>query len=132
MVAVAHFPPVANRRLVVVRSPCAVRPRAAPVPSATFRRRRTVAAGAGAALLLSLSLAVPSILGALGRGPAPGPRRPGPAGTVYVVQPGDTFWDIARMRRPDADPRPEVARLVAAHGHPVLVAGERISLPGGA
>ncbi len=50
-------------------------------------------------------------------------------GAVYVVQPGDTFWAIARRLQPGEDPRPLVARLVAAHRSAALVAGERLALP---
>ena len=71
------------------------------------------------------------MLGALGGGSLTAPERPLPvvAGQVYEVQPGDTFWAIARSLDPDGDPRPLVDRLVAEHGGPVLVAGEQIRLP---
>ncbi|MDQ3980451.1 MAG: LysM peptidoglycan-binding domain-containing protein, partial [Actinomycetota bacterium] len=71
----------------------------------------------------------------LGGGPLPVPERPAPAasagrdGRVYVVQPGDTFWSIARRVDPTGDPRRLVDRLVAAHGGPTLHVGERIPLP---
>ncbi|MDQ4069750.1 MAG: LysM peptidoglycan-binding domain-containing protein, partial [Actinomycetota bacterium] len=66
-----------------------------------------------------------------GGGPLTASERPSASGAVYVVQPGDTFWDIASRLRPGEDPRPLVAELVAAHGSPVLVAGDRLRLPGG-
>jgi len=123
MVAVAHLTPSPDallspdRHLVVVRSTPVPYRAAAAVPPSTFRRRRVVAALMVASVLLVLSLAVPGVLGA------------GASGAVYVVQPGDTFWDIARSIRPDEDPRPVVARLVAAHGGAVLMVGERIPDP---
>ena len=146
MAAVAHLSPapqsparpsvgrtsVGHSRLVVVRSAPALRPGPAPVSPTTYRRRRAAAAGAVAALLVVLSLAVQGLLGAFGAGPLTVPERAGAPGAVYVVQPGDTFWDIARMLKPDGDPRPMVTRLVAAHGSPVLRVGERIPLPDGA
>jgi hypothetical protein len=46
-----------------------------------------------------------------------------------VVQPGDTFWTIARRLDPKGDVRPLVDRLVSAHGGSALYVGERIALP---
>lgn len=134
MVAVAQAPPApqaSRRRLVVVRSSPAPDPRSrvAPVPAATYRRRRLVAGFLLAALTAVLVLALQAPLPAPGAGPLTGPERPTAGVPVHVVQPGDTFWDIARALRPNEDPRPLVARLVAAHGSPVLVVGERIPLP---
>lgn len=131
MVAVVQAPPAQDRRLVVVRTTPAVRP-AVRVPAATYRRRRAAAAALATTLLVALFIAVQVIAGSLGRAPLPAPQRSLSAGTVYVVQPGDTFWDIARALRPHDDPRPLVARLLAAHGSGVLAVGERITLPAGA
>ncbi len=71
------------------------------------------------------------VLGALGGGSLTAPERPLPvdAGRVYVVQPGDTFWSIAREVEPAGDVRPVVDRLVAEHGGSTLVVGEPIRLP---
>ena len=97
------------------------------VSPSTYRRRQALAAGGVAALSAVASI----VLGALGGGSLTAPERPLPvvAGQVYVVQPGDTFWAIARSLDPDGDPRPLVDRLVADHGGPVLVVGEQIRLP---
>lgn len=135
MVAVAHLSPAQHHRPLVVRLAPAPAPRRLPapapgrVPAATYRRRRAVAAAAVAAVVAALSLAVQSLPGGLRGRSLTGPVRPTAAGPVHVVRPGDTFWDIARMLRPGEDPRPLVTRLVAAHGGPVLLVGERISLP---
>ena len=104
--------------------------RARRLPAGTYRRRRAVAAG----LVVVTVLALWAALGMLGGGPLPVPERPDAVGLgdgtrVYVVQPGDTFWSIARRLDPRADPRPLVDRLVAAHGNPVLHVGERLPLP---
>jgi len=85
-----------------------------------------------ATVILGLSLAVHALRGGADRSADPGPSSEAVSGPVYLVRAGDTFWDIARMLRPDDDPRPLVARLVAAHGSPVLRVGERIPLPGAA
>ena len=71
------------------------------------------------------------VLGALGGGSLTAPERPLPvdAGRVHVVQPGDTFWSIAREVEPEGDVRPVVDRLVAEHGSPTLVVGEPIRVP---
>ncbi len=128
MTAIAHLPPARSGRLVVVRSAPVARPqpmRAAPI--AMYRRRRAVALAAITTVVLAFSLAVHGVGGAAAGTVAP--ARVAVPAPAYVVQPGDTFWDIARTIRPDADPRPLVARLMAAHGSPVLRAGERILLP---
>ncbi|HVF14782.1 MAG TPA: LysM domain-containing protein [Acidimicrobiales bacterium] len=100
-----------------------------PVSPSTYRRRQALAAGGVAALSAVASI----VLGALVGGSLTAPERPLPvvAGQLYEVQPGDTFWAIARSLDPDGDPRPLVDRLVADHGGAVLVVGEQISLPTG-
>lgn len=104
------------------------------LPASTYRRRRAVAAG----LVVVLVLMVAAALGMLGGGPLPASERPTDSssalrpGVTYVVQPGDTFWSIARQLDPDGDPRPLVDRLVAAHGGTTLHVGERLPLPLGA
>ena len=116
------------RPVTVWGTPTVCRPRR--LPASTYRRRRAVAAGLVVLVVLVLSAA----LGPLGGGPLPVPERPDAVGLgdgtrVYVVQPGDTFWSIARRLDPRADPRPLVDRLVAAHGTPVLHVGERLPVP---
>lgn len=100
-----------------------------PVSPSTYRRRQALAAGGVAVLSAVASI----VLGALGGGSLTAPERPLPvvAGQVYEVQPGDTFWAIARSLDPDGDPRILVDRLVADNGGPVLVVGEQIRLPTG-
>lgn len=104
------------------------------VAARTYRRRRAVAAG----LVVSVLVMVRVALGLLGGEALPASERPAPGagpgagpevGIVHVVQPGDTFWSLATRIDPQADPRPLVDRLVAAHGSPTLVVGERILLP---
>lgn len=52
-----------------------------------------------------------------------------PSQASYVVQPGDTYWDIARGLQPDGDIRPLVDRLQASRGAAPLQAGELVNLP---
>ncbi|HWI05184.1 MAG TPA: LysM domain-containing protein [Acidimicrobiales bacterium] len=132
MVAVAHASPAEMQRLVVVRT----RPTAAPAPArarrpaaAVYRRRQAVAVVLAVSVVATLVLAVGGLLASFGGGPLTASQRPGAPAAVYVVQPGDTFWEIARRLDPTGDPRPLVARLVAAHGSPVLVPGQRLALP---
>jgi hypothetical protein len=131
MVAVAQASPAPPRRLVVVQTTPVVRH--APVSTVaarTYRRRRLAAVSLLAAMLMMAFLAAHALLAPAGAAGSRAPEAPEVVGAVHVVQPGDTFWDIARSLRPDEDPRPLVARLVAAHGSPSLMVGERIRLPG--
>jgi Tfp pilus assembly protein FimV len=55
----------------------------------------------------------------------------GPAGPqVYVVQPGDTLWSIARRLDPAGDVRSTVDELVSRHGSATVDVGDRIPLDG--
>ena len=129
MAAVAHASPADIRRLATVRIGSYVPPAPERTPAVVYRRRRMVAALVAASLFTLLVLAVGGVVGSFSGTGAAVPERPVSPAAVYVVQPGDTFWDIARRLEPSGDPRPLVARLVAAHGSPVLVAGERLALP---
>ena len=128
MVAVAQAPPAPPRRLVVVRTTPVIRRAPAALPAATYRRRRLVAATVLAGVLLALFVALNLLVSP---GHAAAPDQPGFPTVVHVVQPGETFWAIAHALRPNEDPRPLVAQLVAAHGSASLMAGERIRLPAG-
>lgn len=133
MVAVAQASPAQLRPLVVVRTTPVARPLPVRASAATYRRRRTVAAALIATVLVALFLALQPMTSPPVSRPAPASGSDAAAAAsdaaVHVVQPGDTFWGIARSLRPDADPRPLVDRMVAAHGSPSLTVGERISLP---
>ena len=71
-------------------------------------------------------------------GPRPMPRhrrprwrQPGRAApAVYVVQPGDTLWSIARQLRPSGDIRPLVDALADRAGSGPLVAGQALPVDG--
>lgn len=132
MVAVTQASPVQLQRLAVVRTAPFPTPAVTRRPATVYRRRRAVAMVLAASVIAALVLAVGGLLASFGGGPLTAPERPGAPASVYVVQPGDTFWDIARRLDPAGDPRPLVARLVAAHGSPVLVPGERLALPAAA
>ena len=126
MVAVAQASPAEFQRLVVVRTAPTLTRAPARLPTTVYRRRRAVALLVAVSVVAALVLAVGGLLASFG---GPASERPEVPASVYVVQPGDTFWDIARRLDPAGDPRPLVARLVAAHGSPVLVPGERLALP---
>ena len=100
------------------------------LPEAVYRRRRVaVAAMAAAALTLVLAVARPDRV-------PPGEANPWPSvgeaalpaelPGVYVVQPGDTLWDIALAIAPGADPRAWVHELAEAAGGAALEPGQRI------
>jgi LysM repeat protein len=48
---------------------------------------------------------------------------------IYLVQPGDTLWSIARHLHPDEDPRPLVDQLSTQVPGGSLQAGQRLVLP---
>jgi hypothetical protein len=86
-----------------------------------------------AALLLSLVLGLAAVgaatvLGGAASEGAPAPAAPASAPEVYVVQPGDTLWTIARSIQPEGDVRSLVDRLAEAHGSGPLRPGERLAL----
>jgi LysM repeat protein len=103
---------------------------AARLPESVYRRRRAVAATVGAALV-TLVL----VVGRPERVPV-GEANPWPSAAevslsaelrgVYVVQPGDTLWDIARALAPSKDPRAVVHELSGTVGGAALEPGQRI------
>ena len=117
--------------LVLVPPPA---PRRLRVPSrrVAIRRRRVLASVALVIVVLLLQLAVHAASTWLGDGslavPEPRPAAAA-AGAVYVVQPGDTLWTLARRAQPEGDLRPLVGRLAAAQDGEALRAGQRIVLP---
>jgi hypothetical protein len=63
----------------------------------------------------------------LGGGSLTAPGRSAPSRT-YVVQSGDTLWNVARALHPRGDLRATVDRMATAHRGSELQAGERIAL----
>jgi hypothetical protein len=121
-----HAPGVRGTRPALRLVPPSRRARRVTRP-AVYRRRRL------ATLLVSAIVLVPTALW-LGGGPltAPEPRPAAPvpiASSLYIVQPGDTLWTLARRAQPTGDVRPLVDRLAAAQGRRALRAGQRIVLP---
>ena len=106
------------------------------LPEAVYRRRRAAVAMIAAAAVTAL-LAV----GRPDRVP-PGEANPWPTRGevslpaelpgVYVVQPGDTLWDIALAVTPGADPRAVVQELAEAAGGAALEPGQEIVVDVGA
>jgi hypothetical protein len=95
--------------------------------SAIYWRRRVLVLVAAVVLVLAARAA----LGALGGGPLAAPEAPagrGGAAAVYVVQPGDTYWSIARHLQPSGDLRALVDRLSGGHAGAPLQPGERLVL----
>ena len=114
--------PPKRRHLTVVPVPSRSRQH-----SAVYWRRRVLVLVAAVVLVL----AVRAALGALGGGPLAAPEAPGARGgtaAVYVVQPGDTYWSIARHLQASGDVRVLVDRLSAGHAGAPLQPGERLVL----
>jgi hypothetical protein len=110
------------------------RPHLTLVPPPARRRRPAIYWRRRALVLVVLVLVVlvaRAALGVLGGGPLAAPGAPaGRSGqsAAYVVQPGDTWWSIARHLQPTGDVRALVDRLAAGHSGAALQAGERLTL----
>ena len=126
--------PVRLRLLPAPRPGC----RRRPTPAVYRRRRLAVGLLLGvivAAVLLVTGPVLRASVGALGGSPlapsgAPAVRDLRPvAAQTYVVQPGDTFWSLARRMQPSGDIRPLVDRLVALHHGATLQPGDRVAVP---
>jgi nucleoid-associated protein YgaU len=98
-------------------------------PRATRPRRRRAPLSATLAGLAIIVLVAPRVGSAFGSVPASAPER-GPEPVVYVVQPGDTLWSIARQVQPTGDVRPLVERLERANHGARLQVGDRLTLNG--
>jgi hypothetical protein len=100
--------------------------------TAIYRRRRALVTVALFLAVFSLVLAARAALGALGGGPLAAPETPAGRGgvpaAVYVVQPGDTYWTVARRVQPSGDVRALVDHLSAEHGGAPLQPGEQLAL----
>ena len=111
---------------VPASSPC----RSLRLPESVYRRRRAAAAAiAAAALTLAVVAARPDRV-------PPGEADPWPSTGdvsipaelpgVYIVQPGDTLWEIAVAIAPGEDPRGLVHELADAAGGSTLEPGQQI------
>jgi len=126
MAAVAYpeFRPQAPPRHLRLVPPPAPRRRSR---SSIYWRRRALVLVAAVLLVIAARAA----LGALGGGPLAAPETPagrGGAAAVYVVQPGDTYWSIARNLQPSGDVRVLVDKLSSEHGGAPLQPGEQLAL----
>lgn len=125
MVAIATAPNRSTHRFpsrpVLVVLPPVTRPGAR-----TFRRRR-LAVLAAAVLPVVAVIGLASISSSDAPAPTPAAHGAG-AGLVYVVQPGDTVWSIARKIDPTGDTRETVDRIVHLNGSASLQPGQRLRL----
>jgi hypothetical protein len=103
-------------------APASVTRRHTPRPA--IHRRRLIAFMLLALIPFVLSWAARTTLGG---GSLTAPGRSAPA-RMYVVQSGDTLWNVARALHPRGDLRATVDRLATAHRGSELQAGERIAL----
>ena len=101
-----------------------------PLAPSVYRRRRVVATVVVALLVFCIALVGSELLGRLSGTPGSTPVGAVGRDVVYVVQTGDTLWEIGlRLNPPGRDIRPFVDRLVDAAGTSVLQPGQRIVLP---
>lgn len=104
--------------------------------AAVFRRRRIVAAlvAVPVAMLLAVGVSLGTERAFEALGAAAGAAAPAAdddvAATSYVVEPGDTLWDVAQRVAPGTDPRPVVDSLAEARGTSAVSPGETITWVG--
>ena len=114
-----------RRHLALVPPPARRRRRSR---SSIYWRRRILVL----VVLLFVVVAARAALGALGGGPLAAPETPavgaGGASATYLVQPGDTYWSIARHLQPSGDVRALVDHLSSEHGGAPLQPGEQLVL----
>ncbi len=128
---------VRRQRAAVPTAPSAATTPRREVSDATYRRRQLVAFAISILLVIAVLVAAKAAMGGLGAEPLTGPESAGGstsvlqpiARSVYVVQPGDTLWEIARALQPKGDVRPLVGKLAQQRGGAPLQVGERIVLP---
>jgi nucleoid-associated protein YgaU len=106
-----------------------------PLTQVVYRRRRVGAALVLVSLVLVAYLAVAGLRATMSAASAPsavsGSAAAAGAGSrVYVVQPGDTLWTIARSLHPHGDIRPVVDALERRAGGADLVPGQRVRVDG--
>jgi hypothetical protein len=111
-----------HRMAAIAFAPASVPRRHTPRPA--VHRRRLVAFALLALIPFVLSWAARTTLGG---GSLTAPGRSAPSRT-YVVQSGDTLWNVARALHPRGDLRATVDRLATVHRGSELQAGERIAL----
>lgn len=108
---------------------CQLSPRTAPTPLRLTPIGRAVVV----VTLVALAFALLSVAQLATRAGAADPFDPGSSVATYdwVVQPGDTLWEIARTVEPGSDPRDTVARLVELNDLPSssVVAGQTLLIP---
>lgn len=95
--------------------------RARKVRSAVLWRRRAVATLLALGMLVGAGRLVSVAGGAL---PV---SDPAPSASSYVVEPGDTLWEVAERVAPGVDPRPVVDALADARGTSAVSPGETIT-----
>ena len=147
MAAIA-YPREAPTTVPALRLVPSGRARAVPTSAAIYRRRRFVAAFVAVVVVAALAVALAGLVGRLAAEPAttlragtatgtvlvPDPAAYGvagdplPARAVYVVQPGDTLWSIARAVAPGADVAETAAELADLNGSSALQVGQRLRL----
>lgn len=85
-----------------------------------YRRRRAAVAGVLLGLVFAMRPAGAGLVGLAGA------DRPPPQARVlhHIVEPGESYWSIAKMLEPDRDPRAVVHELREAMGRDGLVPGQ--------
>lgn len=91
-----------------------------------YRRRRAAALGVLCGLVLAIRPAGAGLVGLAGAGAAPAQAHV----TRHIVEPGESFWSIAKMLEPDRDPRVVVHELREAMGRDGLVPGQVVEWAG--
>lgn len=95
-------------------------------PSIRVRRRRYIAGLAFA----GVAVTGVAIVDAVGNGNS-NSQKPACSPVEYVVQQGDTVWNIAQRHNPNGDPRPLVRDIIKDNGlgrDAVIVSGKKLNV----
>ena len=120
MTAITHIP--------VSQSPATSR--SLPLPAHVYRRRRLGVSVLLAITVFMISLFGGELLGRITEKPGSTPAGATSETTVYVVQPGDTLWSIAKIVTPSGrDIRVTVHDLKNLNGGSNLIPGQQLIVP---
>ncbi|MDH4159073.1 MAG: LysM peptidoglycan-binding domain-containing protein [Actinomycetota bacterium] len=105
--------------------------RSAPGPARLTRRGRLVLVAALVAVLVAVLAVASAWTAGSARAGDAGSAGVAPVAVTWVVQPGETMWQVAEAVVPTADPRETIARIVELNGLPdaSVTVGQTLLVP---